>query len=184
METKINFSIIVAIDENYGIGKNNKIPWRIESDMKYFKEITTKTNDENKMNACIMGRKTYESIPIKFRPLPGRLNIVLSKNQDLIFENTIISHSLDEALNVISTKDNIENVFITGGAELYREAIESPLLTKMYITRIYKNFECDTFFPNFEKNLCDQFVLEKEEDEAPLYLTKNINFKFLVYNKK
>lgn len=77
-----SFSIIVAAGLHWGIGQDNAVPWRLKKDMDFFKKITTSTNDKEKINCCIMGRKTYLSIPPKFRPLSNRLNVVLSRNPD------------------------------------------------------------------------------------------------------
>lgn len=83
MEEAHPFEIVVAAAENWGIGHCGSIPWRIREDLAFFKKITTETKNPSKKNCCVMGRKTYLSIPAKFRPLPGRLNIVLSKNKNL-----------------------------------------------------------------------------------------------------
>ena len=89
------FSIIVAFDSQYGIGKNGQLPWSLPSDLKHFKEITTAVTDPAKKNAVIMGRKTWESLPEKFRPLPGRVNMVLSQRGELksAFRGSLFSKS-------------------------------------------------------------------------------------------
>jgi dihydrofolate reductase/thymidylate synthase len=77
------FDIIVAATKDWGIGKNGGIPWRLRGDMNYFRKITTETKNPQLRNCCIMGRKTYFSIPEKFRPLPDRLNVIISRNTNL-----------------------------------------------------------------------------------------------------
>lgn len=143
----MSFNIIVAVDEKNGIGKNGKIPWRCKSDMSFFREQTMKVKDKNKKNIVIMGRKTYESLPKK--KLPDRINIILSrtlKQED--YDEIIILKSLDECLNYYETnKKNIENIWLIGGSEIYRMGLNHPKCRKIYISRIFGNYNCDTNFP-------------------------------------
>src|SRR5271169_1690094 len=97
------FSIIVAFDSQYGIGKKGGLAWKLPLDLKHFKEITTTVADPAKKNAVIMGRKTWESLPPKFQPLPGRVNLVLSKEGGINLPSEVLSsQSLDEALKKLS----------------------------------------------------------------------------------
>jgi len=114
-------ALILAVDEKNGIGKNNDLAWRIKADMLYFKDITTATQNENKQNAVIMGRKTWESIPEKFRPLPKRKNIVLSRQY---FDETLSFTSIESALAELEKDDEVENIFIIGGAQIYNETVK------------------------------------------------------------
>lgn len=143
------FNIIVAVEKNMGIGNEGKLPWRLPADMKFFKEQTTKTKDPAKRNAVIMGRKTWESIPDKFRPLPDRINIVLSKTPGLTLpKNVLQAASLDEALQLCAARPNeIEEAYIIGGAQVFKEAINHADCLKIYMTQILKDFSCDVFFP-------------------------------------
>ena len=139
----MNVNLIAAYDINcYGIGKDNKIPWHDKNDMKFFKKVTI----GNGNNAVIMGRKTFESIGNK--PLPNRLNIVLSKtlktNKDFI-----LKHTLEEAIDCCKTL-KIESVFIIGGASIYKEALEKDIVDILYLNRIVSGLQTsdfDTFFP-------------------------------------
>ena len=141
------FSIIVAFDAQYGIGKNGQLPWGLSLDLKHFKEITTTVTNPAKKNACIMGRKTWESLPEKFRPLPGRMNVVLTKTGGLNLPSGVLScSSLDEALNQLA-EPIIENVFIIGGQQIYANAINHPLCQKLYVTHVQGEYGCDAFFP-------------------------------------
>lgn len=150
------FNIIVAREKNGGIGKNGKIPWRIRLDMAYFKHMTRdKKEDPKKMNCVIMGRKTFFSIPSKFRPLQGRLNVVLSRNPEETAKSlppdVMVFSSLQNALDCISSNfvkiGLVENTFICGGEELYKEAIQHPQCHHVYVTEIQNEVEgCDTFF--------------------------------------
>ena len=119
-----------------------------------------------------MGRKTWEYIPDKFKPLKSRINIILSKTmgQDDVSEynNTYVVNSLNEALNK-NYKDKNQNIFIIGGSQLYNEAIKHQNTRELFITEIYKNYECDTFFPKIELDKfkitsVSEFRYSKEED--------------------
>ena len=148
-------SLIVAHDSKFGIGKKNSLPWNLRKELQYFKKITTQGS---KINAVIMGRKTWESIPHKFKPLPDRLNIILSKQENYLKEphNKNVFHltSLDLAINYIKdyTEKLLEKplgeIFIIGGSSLYQEVLVRPDLCHMYITEIYQDYDCDTFFSN------------------------------------
>lgn len=131
-----SFSIVVAITDNMGIGLNGGLPWKISADMKYFKKLTV----GNGKNAVIMGRKTYESIG---RDLPGRLNIVLSRKTGVNLQSVLID---------LDKRDDIEEVFVIGGAEVYEEALKMKQCEKIYVTWVKKNeskIVVDTFFPRF-----------------------------------
>lgn len=144
----VKFSIVVAVDEKRGIGKDNNLPWRIPGDLKYFKETTTAA-PEGKINAVIMGRKTWESIPEKFRPLPKRLNIVVSTNPSYqLPDGCLLVASLNAALEACQRED-VHQTFVIGGAQLYETALESKDLKQIYLTRIFQDFECDRFFPEY-----------------------------------
>jgi dihydrofolate reductase len=133
------FEVIVAVDDKNGIGKNGTIPWRNKEDMDHFKDVTI----GNGNNAVIMGRKTYESIPKKFRPLPKRKNIVISSTQ---VEGVDTYKSITEALLNCHQYDK---VFMCGGQGIYDECINSYMssCTKLWISHIEGDFSCDVFFP-------------------------------------
>jgi len=151
------FSLIVAMDSNGGIGKKGRLPWRLKEEIKYFKKITTG-------HIVLMGRKTWESIPEKFRPLPNRLNVILSRNhtQDLAMhlkksgsaENLLAFGSLEGALTGVENLSNSpfrgKKIFVIGGAKLYSAAILHPDCQKIYLTQIQAAFNCDAFFPDFK----------------------------------
>src|SRR3989338_11120601 len=99
------FNIIVAVDAKNGIGKKGGLPWSLPADLKHFKKITFNTTDESKMNAVVMGRKTWDSIPAKFRPLPGRLNVVLTRDPQLPFPAPVLrATGLPQALGLLEKK--------------------------------------------------------------------------------
>ena len=160
------FSIIVAFDSQYGIGKNGQIPWHLPSDLKHFKEITTAVANPTKKNVVIMGRKTWESLPEKFRPLPGRVNLVLSREGGLNLPSEVLcSQSLDDALSQL-TSSNIENIFVIGGAQIYAQAIEHSLCQKIYVTHVKGEHDCDAFFPLISKNFFPISASQQYQEEG------------------
>ena len=147
----IRLNLIVAYCDKQGIGKDNKIPWNISNEMLYFKKITTYTNNPILKNVVIMGRKTWESIPQRFRPLSDRINIVLTKNKNFeVNDGVFIADSLESSFDIIHKiqNSNKKNVFIIGGETLYREGIINKYCHKLYISEIYNKYECDRYFPD------------------------------------
>ena len=127
-----NISIIVAISANNAIGKNNQLLWHLPADLKHFKEITTG-------HPILMGRKTYDSIG---RPLPKRRNIVITRQQGLAIEGAEVVHSVADAISLCKEE---EEIFIIGGAEVYKGAL--ALAQKIYLTTVHQNYQADAFFP-------------------------------------
>lgn len=155
----MTFACIVAADLNNGIGFQGKLPWpTIPEDFRFFKETTMQTIAPFKQNAVIMGRKTWDSIPEKFRPLPDRLNIVVSSTLQLPPDRALQMSSVDEAVRFASAVKNIENTYVIGGANVYAYAFDHPLCARIYLTRINKIFEADVFIPAFT----DRFKFERE----------------------
>ncbi|MEK7547273.1 MAG: dihydrofolate reductase [Patescibacteria group bacterium] len=156
--------IIVAVDEENGIGKNSQLPWNLKKDMKHFVEITTKTKNPKKINAVMMGRTTWESIPEKYRPLRGRKNIVLTSNNNYKAKGAGIANSLDKAFSLITPE--IEKVFIIGGGKVFEETINHPKLTGIFITKVHGKFDCDTFFPKIPKKFSLVKKLGSDEENS------------------
>ena len=152
-----SFTIIVAAaSSNMGIGRLGELPWRLPGDMALFKKLTTVSRYADKKNVVIMGRKTWQSIPKKFRPLPQRVNVVLSKNpmvrEELeIPSDVIVASSLDEAMDTLSRPEMasvVDQIFVIGGETIYREAITSPRCSRIRLTSVEVDIaDCDTFFP-------------------------------------
>ena len=145
-------NLIVAIcKKNNGIGFQGGLPWHLKQDLKYFKDVTTHGNQYS--NVVIMGRKTWDSLPIK--PLPNRINVVITRNQDSTYlekfskyDNTFVSNSIQNILSILSSIKCVKhNIFVIGGEDIYKLAIESNLCSQLYITEVYNEFECDTYFP-------------------------------------
>lgn len=120
------FQIVVAATREHGIGKQGTLPWKLPTDMKFFKTVTSSTTASSKTNAVIMGRHTWESIPEKFRPLPGRLNVILTRSGSITpppLEGVLVSASLSAALTLLATppySSQVETVFVIGGGQVYR----------------------------------------------------------------
>lgn len=133
---------ILAVDEEFWIWKWNDIPWK--SDLKNFKEITTFTQDSDKQNALIMGRKTWESIPEKFRPFSGRKNFVISSQiqKSEIYEGFM---GIEKAIEKAQIDEEIETIFIIGWASIYNYVFEKNLVDEIYLTNIPGKHGCDTF---------------------------------------
>jgi dihydrofolate reductase len=145
----VSFAIIVAADEANGIGKDGGLPWHLPGDMAFYKR-TTLSAPEGKRNAVIMGRKTYDSIPAKFRPLKDRINIVLSRAEGYAADAGVLTaHSLDEALRTAATLPALHRVFVIGGGELYREALGRPDCREVLLTRVHARFASDTHLAEF-----------------------------------
>ena len=164
------FQLVVAATKQLGIGRNGSLPWKLPGDMAYFKDITTKTADVRKQNAVIMGRNTWESIPPKFRPLKNRVNVVLTRKE--LDENDSSSangssraqqdssvlkcNSLSSAMSLLTGvdyKDQLENIFVIGGGQVYKEAITAPECAVIHYTLIESDIDCDTFFPEIDPKL-------------------------------
>ncbi len=128
----MRLSAIVAMSENRVIGKDNQLLWRLPVDLKNFKQITMG-------KPILMGRKTYQSIG---RALPGRLNVIITRDKKFTAQDCMVVHSIEEALAVAQ---NEEEVFVIGGAELYQQML--PLLDRIYMTIVHHTFSGDAFFP-------------------------------------
>ena len=153
-------SIIVAIDENYGIGRKGDLLCHLPNDLKHFKEITSG-------HPVIMGRKTYMSLPR--RPLPNRRNIVISQHANYAYEGAEMVNSIDEALQLVDPK---EETFIIGGGSIYEQLMENA--DKLYITRIHHSWDdADTFFPEIMREEWEEVSCEKHpaDDRNPYPFT-------------
>jgi len=142
------FDILVACTKKGGIGKDGTIPWYLPPDLKYFRSITMEASDSGAINAVIMGKNTWYSLPK--RPLAGRLNVVLTSSEnveDITASGAHVCRSLDEALAYLKGMANIEKVFVIGGGRVYEEAIRHPECRYVYATVIENEYDCDTFFP-------------------------------------
>jgi dihydrofolate reductase len=146
-------TLIAAVARNGVIGIANRLPWQLPADLKHFKELTTG-------HAVIMGRKTWESLPAKFRPLPGRRNIVVTRNDSFRAEGATVATSLPDAVAAA----NGDEAFVIGGAELYKAAL--PLADRLQLTEIDAIYEGDTWFPAIDPARWRETARETHGDEA------------------
>ena len=158
-------SLVVAMDKNRVIGLNNHLPWRLPNDLKRFKEITLG-------KPVVMGRATHESIG---RPLPGRRNIVLSRDPAYLAQGCETASSLEAALNTLQA---VEEVMIIGGASIYESAL--PICTRMYVTLIEEEYVGDTWFPWYDKKEWEEMSME----EHPVDETHDVPFTFLLLERR
>ena len=151
-------SLIVAMDKNRGIGKNNDLMWHLPNDMRFFKETTVN-------HIVVMGRKNYDSIPEKYRPLPNRRNIILTRNSNFKAKDCDVFNSLDDALGAYEYGSE-KTIFIIGGGQIYALALAQEVVDEMYITYVDGDYDADTFFPEFdESKWSKELVLKQEKDD-------------------
>lgn len=155
-------SLIVAIAENNVIGRDNDLIWHLPKDMAFFKQTTLN-------HYIITGRKNYESIPKKFRPLKDRVNVVVTRQKDYNEEGCLVVHSIEEGIALAQEAGETE-CFIIGGGQIYKSVMERNLVNNLYITHVLESFEGDTFFPNFNSNDWDEeTILTHLKDEKNKY---------------
>jgi dihydrofolate reductase len=145
----MNFDVVIAADLDWGIGRNNALPWpRLRGDFAHFKAVTSTASD-GRRNAIVMGRKTWESKEIAAKPLPRRLNVVISRRAIAAPDGVVAATSLDDAVDKC---DDAEAVFVIGGAEIYQLAIAHPALRYVYLTRVQGRFDCDVRVPDLTRD--------------------------------
>lgn len=157
----MKLAMIAAVAENNAIGINNKMPWYLPGDLRYFKAVTMG-------KPVIMGRKTFDSLR---KPLPGRTNIVITRDRHWHHEGVKVVHNLDDAIELaedISLINGNEEVMVIGGEQIYRMAMARA--DRLYLTRVYQSFEGDAFFPEFDQNQWIETSRQDlhSEDEEPL----------------
>ena len=156
-------SIIVAISEDLGIGRNNDLLWHIPEDLKRFKNLTYG-------NTVVMGRRTWESLPRK--PLPGRKNIVITDIPDERFEGAETAYSIDDAL---AKCEKDKEIFIMGGGSIYRQFM--PLADRLYITHVHKKAPADIYFPEIDRLTWK--VIEEEE-----FKSGEVPYTYVIYERR
>ena len=167
----IRLSMMVAKASNNVIGRDNKLPWYLPNDLKYFKQVTFG-------KPVIMGRKTWESLKV---PLPGRTNIVITRQADYVAEGAKVVTTLDEAVAMaenVAFIDGQEEAVIMGGAEIYKLAL--PNAQRLYLTEVHAAVEGDTFFPDYETSEWNEIGREDFAAEGP----NPYDYSFVVYERK
>lgn len=160
----MNINLIAAVGKNYELGKDNDLIWHIKGDMKFFKDITMG-------HPIVMGRKTFESLP---KVLPGRKNIVISRNNNIINDEIELYKSIKDFL--INYKNYKDSIFIIGGESMYREFL--PYSSNIYLTEINKeDRNATTYFPRFDKKLFDSNILSTN-------IENDIEYKHVLYKRK
>lgn len=166
----MEIAMIAAVAANGVIGKDNDLVWSLPDDMRYFMNTT-------KDHFIVLGRKNYESLPPKFRPLPNRTNVVITRQPALQLDNAFVVHSLEEAI-ALCKKENQEKIFIIGGGQIYKQAL--PQTDTLYLTEIHQSFEGDTFFPDYDKTEWQEVSRKNHTtDDRHKY-----SFDFVVYKRK
>ncbi|XP_047317177.1 bifunctional dihydrofolate reductase-thymidylate synthase-like [Impatiens glandulifera] len=175
------YQVVVAATKGLGIDKDGKLPWDLPTDAKFFMKVTYATSDPTKRNAVIMGRKSWESIPLADRPFPGRLNVILTRSGKFNIatsENVLMCSSTVSALELLATppySESIETVFVIGGGEILRDALNAPGCEAIHITEIEADLECDVFIPPI-----DFSVFHPWYSSFPL-IENNIRYSFNTY---
>lgn len=166
---KHTLSLIVAMGENRAIGKDNKLPWYLPADLKHFKNITSG-------HAIIMGRKTHESIG---KPLPNRVNIVVTKNKQYFSPGCFTATSLEEAITIAEQETQTDNneIFVIGGASIYEQAL--PSADRIYLTIVHHDFDGDTYFPNLKEHAWR----EREFEKHPTDIDNHFEYSFKMLEK-
>ncbi|MBI1267714.1 MAG: dihydrofolate reductase [Cryomorphaceae bacterium] len=151
-------TIIAARAENNALGKNNDLVWDLPADMKFFKDTT-------RGHVVITGRKNYESIPERFRPLKNRTNVVITRNAAYDAKGAFVVTDLRKAIELARDKGETE-AFVIGGGQIYALALRLDLVDKMYLTRVHGEFDADVFFPDFNEDHWDVTEVFRHEADV------------------
>lgn len=168
MKSSILISSIVSVDKKNGIGKGNKIPWNIPKDRKWFKEKTLG-------HVVIMGRNTFLSILDSLgKPLPGRINIVVSRSSGSSIEGVHFVGSIEEGMNLGRKLEKNGEIFFIGGAQIYKDSLKYT--NRLYLTLVEGKFDCDTFFPDYS-DFKKEIFSQKDSDNG-------VNFVFKILERE
>ncbi|MDB2385185.1 dihydrofolate reductase [Polaribacter sp.] len=160
-------TIIAAIAKNNALGKNNDLIWHLPADLQRFKKITSGY-------PILMGRNTFESIG---KPLPNRTTVIITRNKNYKQKGCLVAHSLEEAITLV---ENSENIFIIGGAQIYKEAIQKQIPNQLDITIVHKTFDADVYFPEIDGEIWEEVSkVNYKADEKNRY-----DYSFVTFKKK
>ena len=151
--------LIVAKASNNAIGKDNDLIWHLPADMRFFTQST-------KGHVVIMGRKNWDSIPLKYRPLSDRINAVITRNTDFSHQDCDTFHSVEDAIAYYINNEPNKDIYIIGGGQIYDYSLKNNLVDELLITYIKESFEADAFFPDFEEsNWEKEMIMDYKKDE-------------------
>ncbi|KAG6548218.1 hypothetical protein Mapa_010269 [Marchantia paleacea] len=179
-----SFQIVVAVSRNLGLGVNGDLPWNLPSDLKYFSKLTTETRSSSKRNAVVMGRKSWDALSKKYRPLKRRLNVVLSRNLKQVDDDsgsTLVCESVHSALTLLATPQyasEIETVFIIGGGQILSETMSASLCDAIHLTEVDAEIECDAFSPPVDRSTFTPWYAS-----TPI-VENNLRYSFVTYVRR
>jgi len=159
-------SIIVAVSDDWGIGLNNDLLWNLPEDLKRFRSLTIG-------NTIVMGKRTWESLPK--RPLPGRINVVITDNPGETFEGAVTAYSIEDAIQKCSSEGE---VFIIGGGSIYRQFM--PIADRLYITHVHKKTQADVYFPVIDPVVWKVVATEEFASDSP----NSIPYSYVIYERR
>lgn len=181
----IDFDVLVAADERGGIGNKGQLPWQLRGDLTHFRALTVgarpaEPTEHPTQNAVLMGRKTWDSLAVGRRPLPGRLNVVVTRNHSLTLPDGVLrGTNLRDALARLSTLHTsgvVAEVFVIGGGEIYTQALAMPECCRVHLTRVMGRFDCDVFLPPLGVQFA-RISVSPPRDE------KGLTYRFEVYER-
>jgi dihydrofolate reductase len=166
--------LIVAADLKNGIGIKGKLPWQLPGDMKHFRYTTIKTENDQYRNMVLMGRVTWDSLPLNSRPLKARKNVVVTRNKDFKADKSVtVVHSIEQGLK--EADDRVADIFVIGGAKIFEEFMKKHKVDGIYLTRVKKEFKCDVSFPKIPKGYKAEKLGEGKDGD--------VSYEFLLYTK-
>ncbi|KAK4470452.1 hypothetical protein MN116_006004 [Schistosoma mekongi] len=179
----MRLNVIVAVSENWGIGKCGGLPWKLKKDMAFFKAVTTKAKSGLK-NAVIMGRVTWESIPKNFKPLKDRINVVVSNTLSQTPSGVQVVPNLNAAINLLYNEEFspiVDEIFVIGGYSLYKEVLKQTIYpVRIYCTHVLNEVDCDTYFPKVDWGKLKKIDLP--DIPADTFTENGLTYKFCVYD--
>lgn len=166
LKSPSKFDLVVAMDRKNGIARDGDMPWHLPGDLKFFAKLTSGEGE----NVVIMGRKTWDTIPERYRPLPRRKNIVVSRQAGLQVEGAACATSLDKALEMASSCTG--SIYVIGGAQIYALALAHSGCASVYVTEIDHDFDCQVFFPPLTGFSRTEILGEQEEKDLAYRFTR------------
>jgi dihydrofolate reductase len=165
--------LIAAMGRNREIGSNNDLMWHLRADMQFFRETTMG-------HFVIMGRKNFDSIPPKYKPLQGRVNVIITRNPDFLHEECYTCSSIEESIEIAESNGE-EKVFVIGGGQIYQLAMDAGLVDEMYITHVEGSFsQAEVFFPDFVESDWEKVHLQSVKAD----IQNEFDFEIFHYSKK